>query len=272
LKGTALTKRNQLASPGKKEKSVSVYRFAQAMRSEKEKNYLSNLESCALASPFSMVEKLTNFPMYVPRQNLSNFLIKYEIFKQVLEVHGSIIECGTAFGGGLMTFAQLSAIFEPTNHQRRIVGFDTFAGFTRMASEDKGSMSPDAHSKGMAVDSYAEIERCVELYDANRFVGHVPKVELVRGDATSTIPEYVKNNPQLLVSLLYLDFDVYEPTKVALQQFLPRMPKGAVIAFDELNLRDWPGETVAALQMLDMNKLPLKRFPFGSTISYALVG
>jgi len=141
-----------------------------------------------------------------------------------------------------------------------------------MASADKGSRSADAHSGGMAVDSYAEIERCVELYDANRFVGHVPKVELLRGDATKTIPEYVKNNPQLLISLLYLDFDVYEPTRVALQQFLPRMPKGAVIAFDELNLRDWPGETVAALQTFEMNKLPLKRFPFGSTISYALVG
>ncbi len=70
------------------------------MRSEKEKRYLSDLESCAMTSPFSMVEKLMNFPMYVPRQNLANFLIKYEIFKQVLEVHGSIIECGTAFGGG----------------------------------------------------------------------------------------------------------------------------------------------------------------------------
>jgi len=258
-------------SPTKKPRSASAYRFNQALRSEKEKNYLADLEHCATASSYSMVEKLMNFSMYVPRQNLANFLIKYEIFKQVLNVHGSIIECGTAFGGGLMTFAQLSAIFEPTNHQRRIVGFDTFAGFTRMASEDKGSKSPDAHSKGLAVDSYAEIERCVELYDSNRFVGHIPKVELLRGDATKTIPEYVTNNPQLLVSLLYLDFDVYEPTKVALQQFVPRMPKGAIIAFDELNLRDWPGETVAALQVLEMNKLPLKRFPFGSTISYALV-
>ena len=241
------------------------------MRTEREKNYLSDLERHASASPYSMVEKLMNFPMYVPRQNLATFLIKYEIFKKVLEVHGSIVECGTSFGGGLMTFAQLSAIFEPANHQRRIVGFDTFAGFTGIGSEDKGAKSPDAHSKGLAVDSYTEIERCVELYDANRFVGHVPKVELVRGDATKTIPEYLRDNPQLLVSLLYLDFDVYEPTKVALQQFLPRMPKGAVIAFDELNLRDWPGETVAALQVLDMNKLALKRFPFGSTISYAVV-
>lgn len=104
---------------------------------------------------------------------------------------------------------------------------------------------------------------------SNRFVGHIPKVELVRGDATRTIPEYVKNDPQLLVSLLDLDFDVYKPTKVELQQFLPRTLKGAVIAFNELNLRDWPGETVAALQVLERNKLLLKRFPFGSTISYS---
>ncbi len=256
-------------SPTKKDRA---YRFNQSMRSERERNYFSDLERHATSGRYSMVEKLMNFPMYVPRQNIATFLIKYEIFTQVLNVHGSIIECGTSFGGGLMTFAQLSSIFEPANHQRRIVGFDTFAGFTRMASEDKGSRSPEARTEGMAVDSYLEIERCVELYDANRFVGHVPKVELVKGDATKTIPKYVRKNPHLLVSLLYLDFDVFEPTKVALKQFLPRMPKGAIIAFDELNLHDWPGETVAALQVLDMNRFPLKRFPFGSTISYAVVG
>ena len=249
----------------------SPYRFNQSTRSESERNYLSDLERCAAASPFTMVEKLMNFPMYVPRQNLTNFVIKYEIFKQALNVHGSIVECGISFGGGLMTFAQLSAILEPTNHQRHIIGFDTFSGFAAMRSEDDKSKSPDAHAGGLAVDSRAEIERCIELYDANRFVGHLPKVELVGGDATRTIPEYVSNNPHLLVSLLYLDFDVYEPTKIALQHFLPLMPKGAVIAFDELNLRDWPGETVATLQVLDINKLPLRRFPFGSTISYALV-
>lgn len=252
-------------------RSKTPYRFKTKTRTEKEQNYMHDLEEVASRSPYSMVERMMNFPLYVPRQNLANFLIKYEIFKHVLEVHGSIVECGVFFGGGLMTFAQLSAIFEPTNHQRRIVGFDTFAGFTGMKAQDKGSESPEAHAKGLAVDSYSEIQRCVELYDANRFVGHIPKVELVRGDATRTIPEYVKQNPQLLVSLLYLDFDVYEPTKVALEEFLPRMPKGAVIAFDELNLRDWPGETVAALEMLELNKFRLRRFPFGSTISYGVV-
>ena len=49
------------------------------------------------------------------------------------------------------------------------------------------------------------------------------------------------------MSLLFLDFDLYEPTKAALEQFVPRMPRGAVLAFDELDNPIWPGETKALL-------------------------
>lgn len=210
-----------------------------------------------------------NFPLYVPRQDLTRFLCKYEIFKRVLDVQGSIVECGVFFGGGLLGWAQLSAVFEPVNHQRRVIGFDTFEGFRPLEKGDEGSQSAEAHEGGLAIDSYEEIVRCTELLDMNRPVGHIPKVELVRGDATETIPSYVEENPQLVVSLLYLDFDVYAPTKVALETLLPRMPKGAVVAFDELNLSDWPGETVAALETLDLGTLRLERFPWGSTICFA---
>jgi hypothetical protein len=79
----------------------------------------------------------------------------------------------------------------------------------------------------------------------NRPVGHVPKVELVKGDANITIPKYIEDNPHVVVSLLYLDFDIYEPTKTALKYFIPRMPKGSIIAFDELNSPHWPGGTIA---------------------------
>ena len=105
----------------------------------------------------------------------------------------------------------------------------------------------------------------------NRFVGHVPKVELVRGDATTTIPHYLMDNPQLIVSLLYLDFDIYEPTLVALKHFLPRMPKGAVIAFDELNLKDWRGESIAVLESLKLREYRIERCSFGSVMSFAQI-
>jgi hypothetical protein len=241
------------------------------IRSEKEQSYAARMEQCIADSPFSNVERLQNFPLYTPRQDLTNFLVRYEIFKRVLEIQGSIVECGVLRGGGLMAWAQFSAIFEPTNHQRRVVGFDTFSGFPKLSKQDRASESEQARPGGLAVDSYDHLQRCIELFDRNRFVGHVPKVELVRGDATKTIPQYLKENPQLIVSLLYLDFDIYEPTLAALKHFVPRMPKGAVIAFDELNLKDWRGESIAVLESLKLRELRIERCSFASVMSFAQI-
>ena len=73
----------------------------------------------------------------------------------------------------------------------------------------------------------------------------------------------------MLVSLLYLDLDIYEPTKVALKEFLPRMSKGSIIAFDELNYRSFPGETIAMLEELG-NKYKLKQL-LNSHINYCVI-
>jgi len=240
-------------------------------RSEKEQGYAEQMDRCIANSPFSNLERLQNFSLYTPRQDLTNFLVRYEIFKRVLDIQGSIIECGVLRGGGLMAWAQFSAILEPTNHQRRIVGFDTFSGFPKLSKQDRSSESDQARPGGLAVDSYEHLQHCVELFDMNRFIGHVPKVEMVRGDAAKTIAQYLKENSQLIVSLLYLDFDIYEPTLAALKHFLPRMPKGAVIAFDELNLKDWHGGSVAVLESLKLRDYRIERCSFGSVISFAQI-
>lgn len=253
------------------ENTTGAFRLSAQTRTGRERDYMLALESAFNSSEYSAVERLMNFPLYVPRQDLTKFIIKYEIFKRVLNVHGSVVECGVLFGGGLMTYAQLSAIFEPTNHSRRIIGFDTFAGFPRIVEQDRASGSLEAHAGGMRVDAEREIQRCVDLYDMNRFVGHMPRVELVKGDATTTIPAYINTNPHLVVALLYLDFDIYEPTRLALETFVPRMPKGAIVAFDELNVKNWPGETQAVLEAIGVSRLRVERFPIGSTISFAQI-
>lgn len=241
------------------------YRFdaAGGTRSAQERNATRGLAEQFEKSSFSTFERLINFPLYVPRQNLTTFLVKYEIFKRSLTIHGSIIEGGVGFGGGLMTWAQLSAILEPTNHVRRIIGFDTFAGFPSVSEHDT------SYPGMMKVDSQAEIEACVHYFDQNRWVGHIHKVELVKGDACQTIPHYVKEHPHLVVSLLYLDFDLFEPTLAALHALRPLMPAGAIIAFDELNMTEWPGETTAVRRALDLPSLRIERCAFGSTISWA---
>ena len=40
-------------------------------------------------------------------------------------------------------------------------------------------------------------------------------MELIKGDAKKTIPKYLKQNPQLIIALLYLDFSyVYQPNSI----------------------------------------------------------
>ena len=97
-------------------------------------------------------------------------------------------------------------------------------------------------------------------------------MELVRGDATLTIPEYLKTNRHLIISLLFLDFDLYEPTKIALEYFLDRVPKGGIIAFDEINNENWPGETEALFnQFSSLNNLPVRKFPHDPNIAYIVM-
>jgi hypothetical protein len=216
-------------------------------------------------------EKLTEFTKYVPRQKLSLFLYKYEVFKRILNVQGSIIECGVFHGGGLMAWANLSAILEPYNHQRRVVGFDTFEGYRPLAPEDRTSTYKHMREGGLAADSYEDLTRCIALFDRNRPISHIPKAQLVRGDLTKTAPAYLEANPHTVVSLLYLDLNVYEPSRAAIEHFLPRMPKGAVIAFDSVNSPSTPGETLAPLGTVGLRNLRLERLNFDSMRSFAVL-
>ncbi|MCS7214369.1 MAG: TylF/MycF family methyltransferase [Candidatus Calescibacterium sp.] len=240
-------------------------------QTEKDREFSKGMAVYFKRSIGSTMDKLRNFTKYVPRQTLSLFLAKNEIFKKIIGIHGYIIECGVFLGGGLMAWAQLSAIYEPYNHIRRVVGFDTFTGFPELSDKDKYDPVLNAEEGGLATYALDDIKESIRLYDLNRPIGHIPRVEIVVGDALKTIPDYVKNNPHLVVALLYLDFDLYEPTKVAIENFLPRMPKGAVIAFDELNQASWPGETLAVLETIGIRNLKIERFPFAPQISFAVL-
>ena len=249
-----------------------TFRFTEtSANTKKDVEYLEKLEEYFKTSIGTNVEKIDNFSKYIPRQKMAYFLAKYEIFKKILYIQGSIIECGVLFGGGLMTFAQLSAIFEPVNHQRKIIGFDTFSGFPKLSPHDKKGNSEFLKKGGYSVNSYRDLIESIKLFDMNRSIGHIPKVELVKGNATKTIPKYLKKNPHTVVSLLFLDFDLYEPSKVALKYFVPRMPKGAIIAFDEINAQTFPGETQALLETVGINNLRIERFPFNTYLSYAQI-
>ena len=229
-------------------------------------------KACFDDNPLPWERKLENFPKYVRRQDLTRFLVLYELFKHVLSVKGSIIECGVHEGFGVMSWVKLSAILEPVNLTRRVYGFDTFQGFLDPSAKDRSAASGQVRKGDLCAGSKEELEELLRIHDGTRFLGHILKAELIKGDAVQTIPEFIARHPHLVVSLLFLDFDLYDPTRVALEHFAPRMPRGGMIAFDQLDNPLWPGETLAMLEHFAGGRpLPLQRLPFDPYIGFAVI-
>jgi|JI10StandDraft_1071094.scaffolds.fasta_scaffold673851_2 hypothetical protein len=245
------------------------------MRNTNEQNYFNQKKEfidTTVKNKGNLAAIAENFTKYISRQQLSRFLLRQELFKKVLDMKGSIVECGVYEGAGLMMWAHLSSIYEPYNYHREIIGFDSFAGFPSISPKDKGKNENSvAVVGGLKSSSYEELLECIKLYDMNRPLAHKNKVKLVKGDFLKTGKEYLKDNNHMLISLLYLDFDIYEPTKEALKLFMPRMSKGSIIAFDELNNPDWPGETQAVLEEINLREYELKQFSFEPNVSYIVL-
>lgn len=234
--------------------------------SKENEEYQALMDEHFFSSSGSIQQKLGAFPRYVSRQQQAVYLFKWELFRQILEVHGSIVEMGVYMGSGLFSFASFSAILEPYNYQRRIIGFDTFSGFPDVTERDKNTQyeSPECKKGGLGIpgNHLADLETSIELFDKNRYISHLPKIELVPGDVAVTLPEFLKANPHTLISLLYLDFDLYEPTIIALEALYERVVCGGIIAFDELNNPMWPGETEAFLEFFKDKPVVLKKCSF----------
>jgi hypothetical protein len=235
-------------------------------------NFWLEIESFFHESPGTHAEKMASFAKYVPRQRLTDFLSLYEVFRKVLDIPGSVIDCGTWRGRALMAFAQLSAILEPLNYQRKIIGFDTFTGFPSPSEKDVLSSHEECREGGYAADgAFEDLKRCIALFDANRPLSHIPKVMLVKGDIRKTGPDWLAHNPHTVVSLLNLDLGLYEASKAALDIFLPRMPRGAVIVFGEMNCPDFVGEVQAVAEAVGIRNLRLQRNGFDTVASHAVL-
>jgi hypothetical protein len=188
-------------------------------------------------------------------------------------VHGSILDLGVNSGQSLFTWAHLSAILEPVNYTREIIGFDTFEGIPEVTAEDVTGESPSLHLKkgGFAYNHVESFKDSIDAFDSNRFIGQIQKIRLVQGDITETLPKFITENQHLVVSLMHLDMDVYKPTRVALECVVPRMPKGAMIVFDQVNQIPYPGETKALADVLGISNVRLQRVQWDTGLSFAVV-
>ena len=56
------------------------------------------------------------------------------------------------------------------------------------------------------------------------------------------------------------DMDIYKPTKDALEAIKPKLTKGSVLVFDELNCPQFPGEMQALHEVFGIGNLKLQNY------------
>ena len=101
------------------------------------------------------------------------------------------------------------------------------------------------------VENFRISPRAMEQVSAAAaFLGYSDRIELVAGRAEETIPEYVEQHPELTISLLHLDFDLYQPTAVALDCLFDRVARGGIIIADQYG-QTACGETEAINERLE---------------------
>lgn len=241
------------------------------LSSQSEKDLQTALYKHFRAAALPPDELLPNLGLFLTSKALSRVLFFYEIYKKIVDTHGVIMEFGVRWGQNLALLSALRGIFEPFNRHRKIIGFDTFAGFRGMGPEDGDRCKTVDGSFSVSEGYEAYLEKLLAIADALNPIAHLRKFELVKGDAVETVPAYLKRHPETIVSLAIFDFDIYKPTKAALEAVKPHLMKGSVLVFDELCDDIFPGETLAAREVLGLGNMRVQRMPMTARISYMVV-
>lgn len=202
-----------------------------------------------------------DFSLWGETDRFSKMLARYELFKRIVDMPGDIVEGGVLKGAGVLYWAKLIQIFNPMS-RRKVIGFDTFEGYPEDASMVHDQKTAKAFSKEQIAEK--EMVSDKKIMAAAEAQGLADRLELVRGNASQTIPAYVEAHPGFRISLLNLDFVLYDPTLAAMQYLYPRVIDGGVVVLDEYAVAD-KGESDAVDEVLAGAAIEMKNFSWAKS-------
>jgi len=173
-----------------------------------------------------MYEYETGFNLTSDTERFGKLLTHYELYKKIINLPGEIVECGVFRGTSLTRFATFRRMFE-TDASKKIIGFDNFDDVYPDTEWEEDQTQREKWMATAGSDSIT-VEQLKSVFDKKGFSNY----EFIQGDLTKTLPKYVKNNPQLKVSLLNIDIDFVEPTYCCLDNLFDRIVPGGIISLD----------------------------------------
>ena len=220
-----------------------------------------------LNSKGNTIDKINSFTKYSSRQNIAKLIAQFELFNKTKHILGDIVEAGVYHGSGLFAWANIAVSLEPYNYQCKIIGFDTFQGSTGLSKKDISNKNILRKEGEYNANNYKDIIKGIEIFDKDRPLNHIKKIEIVKGDVSTTVKKYIKNNKQQTLRLLHLGMNLYKPTFFCLKHYLPIMPKGSIVVIDGLN-HATPGCLQALKENINLSKIKLNTFDYFPNFTY----
>lgn len=217
----------------------------------------------------NMYDAETHYNLFMNEERFSKLLIHYEIYKKVKKIPGAIVECGVFKGTSFSRFAMMRELIG-NSKKNRLIAFDVFNDDfpnTKYENEKKQRQHWIKTAGGSSI-STSQLDKIFKKKKIKNY-------ELIKGDVLKTIPNYIKRNPNLKISLLNVDIDFVETTKCVLDNFYSKVSKGGIILFDNYDGVGtggtfYKGETDTINKFLKKVKKKIIKFPFCERPSYII--
>ena len=210
-------------------------------------------------APIPDNELAENVSLFQTVRSLKRLLYLNELYRQILLVHGVVMQFGVRWGRDLAAFDAFRTIYEPFNISRLVIGFDTFEGFPFVDPKDGAHKMMVEGGLSVTKGYVEELGGLLEVRRGLDPLPHLKRCALVQGDVTETLPAYLRDHPETLIALVHFDLDLYAPTKACLEAIEPYLTRGSIVAFDELASGLAPGETEALRDTWGLGRYPIRR-------------
>ena len=218
-------------------------------------------------SELDFFNEMSKYSGFLRTSHISRHLAIYEIYKKTINLPGSVAEFGIYNGSTFFFLARLIEIFNSAEHEvhhsasRHLFGFDRFSGFKEISDEDKTVFpeSPVKRIGGLKSDS-SSFYHTLECLKAESKISH--RIHVINGDIEDSYPQFISDYSGVRICLALVDFDLYKPTKIVLDNIYEMMVPGGIIILDEYSFPDWPGETKAVDEFILRHGLKMRSIPW----------
>tara|TARA_Y100000816_G_C26037508_1_gene543267 strand:- start:352 stop:1128 length:777 start_codon:yes stop_codon:yes gene_type:complete len=172
---------------------------------------------------------------------LSLYLAANYIYKN--NISGDFIECGVFKGGSAMMMAYAMQEFDAKNkNNKKLWLYDTFEGMANPSEHDENILNQKAILELKKIKK-AENRNDIWAYSPINYVNqNILKTGIVKSNVIyvkGLVESTLLNTKPDRISLLRLDTDFYESTKVELKILYPLLEKGGILIIDDYG--HWKG-------------------------------